>query len=147
MGIFLYGTLLHRPLLDLVAGEVLEAEPATLPGYAVHWVKDASYPIILERPEAETSGWIVRPSETARARMGFYEEAFDYILEPATVTGSNGTEVAKIYRPPGALPPLGPLFDISAWADAWAPLTLAAAREVMEEFGVRPPAMSGSASR
>jgi hypothetical protein len=54
--LFFYGTLRHRPLLDLVLGPAGAARvrltPARLPGHAAHWVAGECFPMI--RPRRRT---------------------------------------------------------------------------------------------
>ncbi|MGR3759208.1 NUDIX domain-containing protein [Roseobacteraceae bacterium NS-SX3] len=138
--LFLYGTLRHRPLLELVLGRGStdwDAEFARLPGHAVLAVKDQPFPAIVRQSSAEAVGLLVRGLlEADLAALDFYEGGFDYLAVTVEVQlQSGGTAEAGIYFPqPGAWETAGP-WDLEAWVRDWGALTLRAAEEVMAYRG------------
>ena len=139
---FFYGTLCHLPLLELVlAGEGYRARPATLAGRRVNWVKDQPFPTIETAPDTVAQGLLVEDlSQTATARLDFYEGGFDYALKDVQVRPDDGDDpvAAKVYFPtPGVWSPGAP-WSLDDWVAQWGEMTLEAAREVMSSFGDLP---------
>lgn len=140
--LFLYGTLRHRPLLELVLGHDLEGltlQQARLPGYGVHWAEGEYFPLILARKDAVAQGMLLSGlSDEDRARLDFYERGFGYGLSSVTVETEDGPRAAQVYLPPeGGVAPGAP-WDLDDWAAEWGELTLLAAEEVMRAYGRRP---------
>jgi len=135
--LFLYGTLRHAPLLDIVAGQgAAAAIPARLPGHAVYWVAGESFPMI--RPEAggEADGVLLHDvSLEVQARLDFYEGGFDYALRAVTVETAGGPVPAQVYYPQEGRWPVGPPWSLSVWQAQWGTLSEIAAREAMSYFG------------
>ncbi|OWU83466.1 hypothetical protein ATO6_18665 [Oceanicola sp. 22II-s10i] len=141
--IFVYGTLRHLPLLDLVAGVAVSGRAARLPGYRVVAAKGEDYPMPLADPGASATGLLCEVSETAFARLDWYETAFGYNAAPLDVETDGGTVSAQVWLPdPGAEAPGGD-WDLSRWTAGWADLTMIAAAEAMELFGRVPAAQIG----
>lgn len=139
--LFFYGTLRHAPLLRCVAGtDLLQVEPATLPDHAAYLVKDANYPALRAEPGHTAPGILIRGMpEAAVARLDFYEGGHGYALLPRDVMTENGPVTALIYIPTREFPDGGP-FDLAAWQDKWGDINVAAAADVMAQFGQRPAA-------
>lgn len=139
MNLFFYGTLCHLPLLELVLeGETYKARAASLGGHRVNWVKDQPFPMISTASADEIArGLLVEElSETAVARLNFYEGGFDYSLRDITVQPEGGAPVAaQVYFPDPGLWSAGAPWSLSDWAEAQAEMTLEAAAEVMAAFG------------
>ena len=57
---FVYGTLRHKPLLDLVAGAPVEAIPARISGFAVYWAAGESFPMITAEEGGQAEGLLLR---------------------------------------------------------------------------------------
>ncbi|MFW8592933.1 NUDIX domain-containing protein [Cribrihabitans neustonicus] len=138
--LFLYGTLRHLPLLELVlgrAGQALNAEAARLPGFGVFQVKGQPFPSIEECAGMEAEGILVRDlSADDLDALNFYEGGFDYALKPVSVLCADGREArAEVYFPePGQWETAGP-WDLAAWVRDWGALSLRAAEEVMAYRG------------
>ncbi|MDU8929210.1 NUDIX domain-containing protein [Alisedimentitalea sp. MJ-SS2] len=137
--LFLYGTLRHAGLLELVAGcpvGNLACEPARLEGHRVSWAKGHGFPLIETRSAEVAEGLLLRGVEgEVLARLNFYELGFGYDLRDVTVESANGPVASKVYFPQPGLWQAGEAFSIEVWArDHW-PLTRHSAAEVMSYFG------------
>ncbi|WP_275392256.1 NUDIX domain-containing protein [Aliiroseovarius sp. Z3] len=139
---FFYGTLCHLPLLDLVlTGERYQTRPAQLSGHRVSWVKDQPFPTIEVDAAASAQGLLVEGlSDTARARLDFYEGGFDYALEQVDVHPDDGAAAvsAQVYFPTPGLWAPGDPWSLDDWVARWGAMTLEAAQEVMSYFGEVP---------
>ncbi|WP_137701884.1 gamma-glutamylcyclotransferase [Marimonas lutisalis] len=138
--IFLYGTLCHAPLLEIVAGcapQDLRPVPGALRDHRVTWAEGHGFPLIQKSAGAVANGVVLRavPGD-ARARLDFYELGFGYALADVTVETDEGAVAAKVYFPEPGLWMAGADWSLEAWVrDHW-PLTRHSAREVMSYFGV-----------
>ena len=137
--LFIYGTLRHLPLLEIVLGrsaEAIDLSLANLPSYQVSAAAEGPFPTIETRDGAQAEGLLVRGlSADDFARLDFYEGAFDYDLVPVTLANGQGAEV---YLPqPGRWTAQGP-WSLPEWERDWAALSCHAAREVMSYMGKRP---------
>ncbi len=134
--LFLYGTLRHLPLLEMVLGRQVapqELRAARLPGAAVTWVDGQPYPMIRLGGGPGAEGIVMAgASEADRARLDFYEGGFGYALVPVTLEDGGA---ARVYLPGPEVGPPGAAFDLGAWAARWGALSVEAAREVMGYFG------------
>ncbi|MFW8636588.1 NUDIX domain-containing protein [Cribrihabitans pelagius] len=138
--LFLYGTLRHLPLLELVLGregEALNAQAARLPGFGVFQVKGQPFPSIEERAGMQAEGILVRGlSEDDLDALNFYEGGFDYALKPVSVLCAEGQEArAEVYFPEPGLWETAAPWDLAAWVRDWGALSLRAAEEVMAYRG------------
>lgn len=142
--IFVFGTLCHRPLLDVVAGEAVEVISAHLPDHAVHWVEGKPWPVLVRAPGAMADGFLVSVTDKALARLDFYEACYDYHRQPARIETPDGPRDVEVWRPkvPQGLP--GAPWSTEAWAEVWGPLTVLAAEEVMRQAAQHPPAEVGA---
>lgn len=134
---FLYGTLCHKPLLDIVLGPGATARvlPARLPGFATCWVQGRDHPMLVARPGAEAAGLLVEDlASVERARLDFFEAGFAYDPAPVTVETDDGpVETWRYTNDPEAVP--GDPWLLADWVDLHAPLWELAAREAMGYFG------------
>ena len=132
--LFLYGTLLHRPLLEIVGGPgaATAARPAELSGHQVRVAGQESYPRI-EVGAGRIEGLLIDDAE-ARARSACYEGGFGYGLAPVTVLHAGQPLEAELYWPGPNVPAAAGPWDLGAWEARWARLTCAAASEAMEYF-------------
>ncbi|MEM6275745.1 MAG: NUDIX domain-containing protein [Pseudomonadota bacterium] len=130
--IFLFGTLRHVPLLEIVAGP-LPFQKATLSGHGVFHTGEEPWPMLAEC-DGVTEGVLI-PGD-AQARLDFYEAPYSYTLQPVTVETEAGTVDAGVYRPSDEvnLSP-GAKWDLDTWVASWGPLTLHVAEEAMSYFG------------
>lgn len=138
--LFLYGTLRHVPLLELVLGRSaaqLNPLPAQLADHGVFQVVDQPFPAIAAAPGSRASGILLRGlSDDDLAALNFYEGGFDYALETLSVELEDGSSAAaQIYFPAPGLWPLGAPWDLAAWEQQWGALSLRAAQEVMAYRG------------
>lgn len=140
--LFLYGTLCHAPLRDLVAGEDTSehVRPATLAGYRVVWVMGESHPMILEADGKVAEGLLYQAgTEAARERMDYYEGGFGYRLQSVQVMTEAGPVSAQMYVPEDHAMVPGEPWNLEDWARRWGPLTCLTAEEVLLDMGSRPP--------
>ena len=137
---FFFGTLRHRPLLEIVLGRPLDAlvlQDDVLPGHRVAAVAEGPFPMLVADLAAVAPGLVVEGlTDADRARLDYYEAGFDYALVPCTTQSGLTTEVyvtdAARWSDDGA-------WDFDAWVSQWAAMTEYAAAEVMDGFGRVPP--------
>jgi ADP-ribose pyrophosphatase len=137
MALFLYGTLRHPPLLEVVLGrspEAGEVTQATLEDATVNWVEGEIFPMIRLGAGGLVEGLLLSDvGEAERARLDFYEGGFGYNVRHVT-TSAGPADVyvagADVGRP-------GPKWSLDDWARDWAELSVEAAREVMAHMGRR----------
>jgi ADP-ribose pyrophosphatase len=137
MDLFLYGTLCHQPLRDVVLGGApAMTRPARLAGHAVYWGKGQSYPVLLAETESVAEGLLLHlPEAAVAARIDFYEGGFGYALKPVTVETDDGPAAAQVYMPEHAGLEPGAPWSLADWAEKWGELSVLAAEEAMGEFG------------
>ena len=136
--LFFYGTLCHRPLLDLVLGDTshLTITAATLPDHAVHWVKDQSFPVIVPASGQSADGLLVSGLSAENiARLDFYEGGYDYYLRPVELRVGDTVQSAQVYFTAEGRWPIGTPWDLAEWKNDWAAAILIAATEMMQDFG------------
>lgn len=137
MALFLYGTLRHPPLLEVVLGRPPrpgEVTRAILTDATVVAVADEDFPMIRLGTQGQAEGMLLSGLDAHdRARLDFYELGFGY--DVVQVTTSAGP--ADVYVPGPELGPPGPPWHLSDWVRDWAPLAVEAAREVMRYMGIR----------
>lgn len=138
--LFFYGTLRHRPLLDLVLGPAgarrLRLSPARLPGHAARWVEGECFPLIRAEPGAAAEGLLARdlwPEDLER--ILFYEGGHLYAPAPVEVETGDGRAAAGAFFPADAAWSAGAPFDLDRWEARWGEVTLRAAAEYMEGYG------------
>jgi nudix-type nucleoside diphosphatase (YffH/AdpP family) len=142
--IFIFGTLCHQPLLDLVAGEPVTMEAARLPGYRVAWVAGKSWPMLEARAQAAALGALITPGPEALSRLDFYEACFDYHRRPVRVIRGETEIDAEAWFPPSQAGIPGEDWSLSTWADLWGEIQLRAASEVMRQISHAAPAEIGA---
>ena len=136
--LFVYGTLRHIPLLEIVLGRSaaqIDMVACDLPDHAAMAALEGPFPMINCRVGHSQSGLVLNNlSSLDLERLNFYEGGFDYSLRRKTV--SNGQVVDVYFPPKNGVTPNG-FWDLQAWEDTWAAMTVIAAREVMSFFGER----------
>lgn len=143
--VFVYGTLCHKPLLDLVAGAPVDTVPATMSGFSVCWAKGASYPLICSTDGSEARGILLRNlTGRQRDRLDFYEAAFNYYAADVAVTTTDGPQSASCYVASLRDHECGEDWSLDDWVAKWSVMTLRAAQEVMMSFGNEDPAEVGA---
>lgn len=138
MTLFLYGTLRHPPLLEVVLGRKPDANrmtPATLPNATVAWVENQVYPTVQLGTGGEAEGLLIAGlSDGERARIDYYASGFGFVAD--SVMTSAGP--ADIHLPGPDVGPPGKIWSLDDWRRDWADLSIEAAREVMAHMGLRP---------
>lgn len=133
--VFLFGSLRYPPLLSLVAGEVLDSEPAVLPGWAVSGVAGQSFPVLTECAGAEASGAVVEVSGEALDRLVHYEDAFGYATRDVTVRIGGDSHAARVFvADDSSVVPSGS-WSLDAWVEQAGARSLEAACEIMSYMG------------
>lgn len=135
--IFLYGTLRHAALLDIVAGGPVSLTPAKLDGFATYWARDEHFPLIQREAGGVAQGLLLRDaSEAIRARLDFYERPFGYALHEVDVEVEGMRRPALVYLPdPNAPWVAASPFDLADWQAHWGEFSVIAATEIMRLFG------------
>ncbi len=138
--LFFYGTLRHRPLLDLVLGAAGAARvrltPAVLPGHEARWVAGECFPMIRPRAGTEASGVVAEGLTPAdMARLSFYEGAYLFAMRRVEVRTGDGEREALVFFPETDAWHPGAPFDLDDWAARWGEITLGAAAEYMAGYG------------
>lgn len=117
-GLFVYGTMLHRPLLERLVGDLdgAEAVDAVLPGYRVVRDEKDHMPVLAADAEGSARGtlWTGLPEE-ARALLDVYELTRSYRPVPVVVWAEGEAREAWAYAPPPWMPPSGEDWDLEAW--------------------------------
>ncbi len=139
--IFIYGTLMHQPLLRVVLGagfDVVEQVPARLPGWRVEAVPGEVYPMVRADAEAEAHGLLLRGlTDEALARADFYEglDNYGYLRKPVVVQTEDGPAEATVYVPLSQDGVSAGDWSLAAWVEKWGELSTLAAEEVMWWMG------------
>lgn len=153
MGLFIYGTLRDRVLLERLAGAgpgpgagagALATSPAELPGHVVLRQAGDPFPYLAPRDGGVALGILVEGLTAAQmARLDAYETPFHYARASVTVR-VNGRDVpALTYMPGPSVQAADSLWDFAEWEASFAPL----AREAAVEIGSYDPPLSGAALR
>lgn len=133
--VFLFGTLRHGPLLEVVAGCALTSVPAVLPGWQVSGVAGQVFPIMTEVPEAEASGLAVSVTPEVLDRLVHYEDAFAYVTREVEILVEGAPETALIFVPERAQwTPEGD-WSLDDWARQAGARSVEGAREIMSYMG------------
>ncbi len=136
---FFYGTLCHAPLLDVVVGRAVLAEPAELPGYRVHWAKGHAFPLMLAQPGAVARGILVRGLSAAEvARLDYYAGGFGCLTRDLAVTAGGVAGTARVYFAESGRWTPGQAWLLADWQARHGAEVVATARDVMALCGVKP---------
>lgn len=139
--LFFYGSLCHIPLLEVVLGRVqgrIDIRPAHLNDHLVSWVKDEPFPMIAEKTRYQAQGILVQYlSDEDVARLRFYEGGFDYDLKTVSVICNGDAISAEVFFPEACLWSAGAEWNLQDWITQWGTVSLSAAGEVMEHYGVK----------
>lgn len=136
---FLFGTLLWDDLLRDVAGEDVGVARASLHGWSVERAVAGDWPVLVEGGSA--TGYLTAPlSDAAKARLDWYEIAFDMVPEAVTVEGPEGPVAALVYREPDGTGGTGQPWSLTDWVARHGARTRLAAAEVMRGMGQVTPA-------
>ena len=135
--LFLYGSLLHRPLLESVLchGNVDWVE-AEFTEHAVYWADGQGFPMVCPEPGQTAHGRLLRnPSEEDVARLNYFESDFGYDLTEVEVRADGKPIKAKVYIPKPGLWQKGAKWKLSDWVAKLGDVNTLAAKELMEGFG------------
>ncbi|PVA08214.1 NUDIX domain-containing protein [Thalassorhabdomicrobium marinisediminis] len=136
MELFLFGTLLHMPLLEAVSGDADVAGKvswAKREDYSVRRVAGQVFPMMYPDAGAVAEGIIVAGlDDTALARLDYYEKAFGYNREHFTVIDADGQprEVTAYLPEPDRWQPAEP-WDREGWIATMGEVTVMTAHEAM----------------
>jgi nudix-type nucleoside diphosphatase (YffH/AdpP family) len=146
--IFVYGTLRHVPLLEVVLGksrEALDLTSAHLPDMSACDVIGEPFPTLEPASGQTAPGLLIRGLDGVDIdRLNFYEGKYNYGLIPRTVVRGDGTaQVAQVFFPPTGRWAVGNAWSLEGWAHKWGPLIVRSAVEVMDYFGQLSPSEVG----
>ncbi len=139
---FFCGTLRHMPLLEAVLGHQVASTPAWLADYALYWVKERSFPILIAEPGARVEGILVTAdSEVDVARMDFFEGGFGFSGRAMEVMQHNTAVEAVVFHPDAcaATCERGGVWDLEQWQQQFGAEFVAMAKDYLALFGVKPP--------
>jgi len=143
--IFLFGTLLHPPLFEAVAGEAAPFQPARRPRHRVARVAGQDFPVMVAGGAAAYGALVADLSPSALARLDYYEAAFGY--HPAEIEVIDAAErpvAALAYLPaPGRWQASAEAWSLGTWIAAHGARTLDAAAEAMSLHGRVPAQLMG----
>lgn len=135
MKVFLFGTLLHPPLLDVVAGDALTKTPAELAGWRVAGVPGDVYPVLVRDDACVAQGAVVDPDQIGLDRMVHYEDAFGYHPIKVQVLVAGQLSEALVFQPNGqGAAPFGD-WSLDAWVVRASERAIYAAQELMGYVG------------
>lgn len=136
--LFVYGTLRHIPLLEIVLGRPasqIDLTVAHLADHAAMAAVEGPFPLIMVQNGQFQAGLVLNNlGDHDLERLNFYEGGFDYTLERKITSDGHGVDV---YFPPLSGVTANGLWDLARWENEWAPLTCIAANEVMSFYGQR----------
>ena len=140
--VFLYGTLRHIGLLEIVLGCLPHdrMRASVLEGYHVARAEGHDFPLIVEQAGGRCDGVLlvdVTPEE--QARLDYYELGFGYRLLPVTIEGRE----ALVYFPEPDLWQAGEAWSLERWSETDWPVTQHSAREIMGLMGQVAPSELG----
>lgn len=136
MDLFLFGTLLHVPLLEVVSGDAQVADRITWAvrrGYRVCRVDGHVFPMMVEDADGVAEGMIVSGLlEDALARLDYYEKAFGYDRVDFVVLDANQQprQVTAYVPEPDRWTPAEP-WDRDGWIAQFGQITTLTAHEAM----------------
>lgn len=133
--VFLYGTLRHLPLLEIVAGVAPRVQAAWLPGHLAFRAEGKDYPLIAEAPGHIAEGLLAHVTPAQRTRLDFYEGGHGYDTRLLRVETEDGVHEAAVYWPPAGGPAQAEPWDLTGWIAARGTLQCLAAGWAMEMVG------------
>lgn len=138
--VFVYGTLRHVPLLEIVLDRpcsTIAMQPARLPDISVFWALQGVFPMIKKTTGRDAEGLLLTDLDDADIkRLDFYESGYGYALQASVLRSG---EKAQVYFPPVSGVTAGEPWDLRAWERENAELTCLAAKEVMLYMSERTP--------
>ena len=136
MDLFIFGTLLHVPLLEVVSGDPDVRSRlvwAARPGYSVSRVDGQVFPMIHTDPDGVAEGVIVEGlDDAALERLDYYEKAFGYDRVEFVVLDQHDTaRNVTAYLPEQDRWNAAELWDREAWIARYGEITAMTAVEAM----------------
>lgn len=152
MDVFLFGTLLHIPLLKVVSGNpdiASHVSWAVRPGYSVSRVAGQVFPMIHADSDGVAEGIILQGlDDAALARLDYYEKAFGYDrVSFSVLDAEQKTRTVSAYLPEQDRWQPAESWDREAWIARYGALTTETAIEAMSEFDTMPAEKMGAIYR
>jgi len=149
MDLFIFGTLLHIPLLEVVSGDPDIAKRITWavrPGYCVSRVAGQVFPMIHADPDGVAEGVVVEGLDgEALARLDYYEKAFGYDRVSFTVLDAEQqSRKVMAYLPEPDRWQAAEPWDRAGWIERYGALTAETAVEAMSDMKTMPAAQMGA---
>ncbi|WP_158585566.1 NUDIX domain-containing protein [Pseudooceanicola sediminis] len=134
--LFLFGTLRHAPLLEIVAGTLPVTVAAVREGYRIAPSGDGDWPVLVQEPGAMAQGLVIRDiAPDVLDRLRHYESAYDMHLSQCQVSIGDEVVSADVFVP-GAPSHVDPgTWDLADWGARRAALDCIAAAEIMQLWG------------
>lgn len=137
--LFVYGTLRHVPLLEVVLGHPVKAsqqQAASLQDHQVLWAEGQAFPVLQPALQQQAAGVLLSGLDAQdMARLDYYEGGFGYHLAPVLVQTARGPCAAQVWFPDAGLWQTGAPWDLAEWQQRWSAINMAAASEMMDFFG------------
>ena len=148
MDLFIFGTLLHMPLLEVVSGDPdvrYNVQPATREGYKVSRVAGQVFPTIHEVEGGVVNGIIVSGlSDKALSRLDYYEKAFGHDRKDFTVLDAQQRpRDVTVYMGEPDRWEVAESWDRDGWIASFGALTTETAREAMSVLNSMPATQMG----
>jgi nudix-type nucleoside diphosphatase (YffH/AdpP family) len=144
MEIFVFGTLCHAPLREIVAGAALTARPATMPDATVRQAQGSGWPVLVAAQGMLAEGLVLAVDDAALARLDAYEACFDYHRSLASVQLAGQSRQVWVYRTGPGVVAGDDAWHLAAWAERWGQIECFAAAEVMRQLASAPHAEVGA---
>lgn len=133
--VFLFGTLRHMPLLEIVLGEDVSERcvGARAEGYRIARAQDQVFPLLVEAENGAAQGVLLKNVDAQeRARLDHYELGFGYALEP--IETDRGPALVYVAREGAYAPAEG--WSLTDWVENHWPYVRYAAQEMMALLGI-----------
>ncbi|EIE52256.1 tellurite resistance protein TrgB [Citreicella sp. 357] len=138
--VFVFGTLCHPPLLDIVLGRSARVVPAFLADHAACLDGQGRPPqtALCASPGARADGLIVTDATPQDfARLEYYLGGYSDGIRQMQVRGLDGTPHKVLVALKSVAPRAdAPAFVLAPWVARWGPLACGTAHEIMARFGV-----------
>lgn len=139
-GFFFYGTLCHSPMRAAILGRHVEGNPAQLRGHIAFGAADNPALSVLSPGSGSTTGvHVPKLTEKEIARLDYFLAGFGFHSDSLEIVAADGGRLkAHVYVLPQDDPqPTDTLWNMAAWCEKWAAITVAATEDYMSHFGNR----------
>ncbi|MDW4496408.1 NUDIX domain-containing protein [Sulfitobacter sp. D35] len=133
-----YGTIRHKPLLEVVVGDLshLDLSDISLPGYAARRIAGEDYPVLVPEDGATETGLLVEGlTDADLSRIVYYDSAFGCALTELALEGTTALFFVSERRNLE----LADRWSLEIFEKTRAEMTCLAAREVMGYIGRKSP--------